>query len=907
MMDPATATGLAAAIITFVVFTKDLIHTTRELRVSPSGLTEENEQLKRLTKNIRSFSTNSANQNPKTPIQSTNISNEDQTLLSELQKDCISISDELIQVFNSLKPGSNKLFGTFSSAIKTFWQKSRIDELQQRLDRISNHISQVTAANICFQALNEVQSLSNKYSESEPKIYHQMLEVRGELRDILKCVNENKDQSKIRDKLFDLQRLVYLAKDGSPERVVLLALSFDGMDDRYQIVHEAYPGTAKWIFDENSKDERNTFVDWLQSDEPIYWISGKPGSGKSTLMRYLWDQDKTHELLKVWAGEVPLISAKFFFWAVGGPLQKSQQGLLRSLLYQILRQRPDLIQEQLDDMTQPFPPTTTAGFISAIHRISKSLTSASKICLFIDGLDEYDGDPMDIISLVSGLKKYSPYIKMCVSSRPWTEFEKALGNNTSCKLYMHEINEEDIKLYVQERLGKDADFISLSESNDRYNQIVQNITDSAQGVWLWVVLAVTRVVGGLTHGDKLKDLEDIVKSLPSDLNKFFGQIINSIDQKHQQSSARFFLATLTAALPPPLMLFWYLDDEDLGGILRMKAQELGDGELSSRLGTLRKRLNASCKGLLEAGKDQSAFYGPEVHFLHRTVTEFMRRPEWKGLLENRAGQNFDSELAVLLAVLGSWKSTPSTMKQMAEDLLLFFYASLNKLKEENVPWETELMLLREFVQETKRIGLDCESDKLLRVATITNLPRFCSKVLLGLSDPLLVDPVLADPLTLLSIALSTRTLRIGDGYLVFHSPPGLEIVRLLLDFGVHPYNKFKGQTIWESCINYVHTVRAEVLSSASRGLWFSLLEFLIKKGVNPTKDELLVLSRCVTPGEFEKLQDFAHNRSIDQAENTNSPQPSNQLGEAQDRSKIGLARETEEKKVSFWRKILRRK
>jgi putative ribosome biogenesis GTPase RsgA len=30
------------------------------------------------------------------------------------------------------------------------------------------------------------------------------------------------------------------------------------------------------------------FADWLENDGGIYWIAGKAGSGKSTLMKYLW-------------------------------------------------------------------------------------------------------------------------------------------------------------------------------------------------------------------------------------------------------------------------------------------------------------------------------------------------------------------------------------------------------------------------------------------------------------------------------------------------------------------------------------------------------------------------------------------------------------------------------------------
>ncbi|KAF4451006.1 hypothetical protein F53441_5953 [Fusarium austroafricanum] len=39
------------------------------------------------------------------------------------------------------------------------------------------------------------------------------------------------------------------------------------------------------------------FTDWLLSDTPIYWISGNPGSGKSTLMKYLSEHPRTSEYL----------------------------------------------------------------------------------------------------------------------------------------------------------------------------------------------------------------------------------------------------------------------------------------------------------------------------------------------------------------------------------------------------------------------------------------------------------------------------------------------------------------------------------------------------------------------------------------------------------------------------------
>lgn len=49
-----------------------------------------------------------------------------------------------------------------------------------------------------------------------------------------------------------------------------------------------------------------------------------------------------------------------------------------------------------------------------------------RICLFIDGLDEYEGDSdgtyVDIVALFSEIAT-SPNIKICLSSRPWLAFE----------------------------------------------------------------------------------------------------------------------------------------------------------------------------------------------------------------------------------------------------------------------------------------------------------------------------------------------------------------------------------------------------------------------------------------------------------------------------------------------------
>jgi hypothetical protein len=114
------------------------------------------------------------------------------------------------------------------------------------------------------------------------------------------------------------------------------------MDSRHESIPKEHSKTFSWIFDETALVK---FVQWLKNEDGFYWVSGKAGSGKSTLMKFVGAHQKTREYLEEWAGDKKLIIAKFYFWSASTHRsQKSQQGLLRAILCQILRQCPELIQ-----------------------------------------------------------------------------------------------------------------------------------------------------------------------------------------------------------------------------------------------------------------------------------------------------------------------------------------------------------------------------------------------------------------------------------------------------------------------------------------------------------------------------------------------------------------------------------
>lgn len=75
---------------------------------------------------------------------------------------------------------------------------------------------------------------------------------------------------------------------------------------------------------------------WLQQTQGAYVVQGKPGSGKSTFMKYIAWHRKTSFWLRNWAGPRHVQILFHSFWAVGSKLQNNMRGFLASLLYQIL-------------------------------------------------------------------------------------------------------------------------------------------------------------------------------------------------------------------------------------------------------------------------------------------------------------------------------------------------------------------------------------------------------------------------------------------------------------------------------------------------------------------------------------------------------------------------------------------
>ena len=259
----------------------------------------------------------------------------------------------------------------------------------------------------------------------------------------------------------------------------------------------------------------------------ILHISGNPGSGKTTLMKFLSQHERTRQELQAWAGTDTLICCVFYFWKPGSRMhmQRTLTGLYRSLLFQALSQCPELTEEvfpvqfrmmkaSIGDMMVEKIQSFDEGHIEEAFKFFMSRVSSCgyRLCLFIEGLDECKGNRLQHEDLANMLQAWVTRgaIKMCVSSRPYSEFLQPLNLPGNRMIQLHEVNKSDITAYCVNRLKDD---IYAQKRSDLCRRLVPIVVHQAQGVFLWAHLVIDVLLVGFRQSDPDSVLKDKTRSI----------------------------------------------------------------------------------------------------------------------------------------------------------------------------------------------------------------------------------------------------------------------------------------------------------------------------------------------------------------------------------------------------------
>lgn len=450
------------------------------------------------------------------------------------------------------------------------------------------------------------------------------------------------------------------------EQTILRSLHFSTIKVRFEEIKSAHARTFEWAY----IDTKIHLKPWLETEGGIFWVTGKAGSGKSTFMKFLCCRKETQTALEQWAGPKRTITLSYFFWNSGYPEQKTQEGLLRSLLFQVFRQAPELMSiicpGRWNDISERESVWTLRELSEVFQLLGKQKSLPVRLCFFVDGLDEFEpsfknGDHKNLLQILKDVST-SPDIKLCLSSRPWPFVLNELSRSNR-KLYMQDLTNNDMRIYVQEVLESDEYFRKLQRRTPECTKLISQITAKAQGVFLWVYLVVRSIFKGLEDQDTTAELQRRIDALPEGLEELFKQSIESIEPVYQAQSARILQTALVADPPLSIVAYHFLDVEIQNSEYAMDENidlHKGDVDFYERM---RRRLHARSKDLLEvrewSHEDKNSCHNVMVQFIHRTVKEFLGGSRDASAMLRERTPGFDPRTSICRSLLAEIKTYPT--------------------------------------------------------------------------------------------------------------------------------------------------------------------------------------------------------------------------------------------------------
>jgi len=455
-------------------------------------------------------------------------------------------------------------------------------------------------------------------------------------------------------------------------------LYFAKIDERLTSLTAAQGTTCRWFL------EKEEYISWRdpakRSDHGGFiWIKGNPGTGKSTLMKLLFEEAKLgakNDLLQ--------ITLSFFFLARGTDEEKSTVGLYRSLLHQLFEKAEDL-KESIEWMTidgargiqlNGWHETALKQTLkNSVERLgTRSLT------LFVDALDECeDSQARGMIYFFEELcdlaQTLQVQLQICLSSRHYPHIEISKGIEVVLEDEVG--HRQDIEQYIRSKLR-------LRKKTAQALALRSEILNKSFNIFLWVVLVVD-ILNSEYPDKNIQKMRQRLRDIPQKLADLFEMILARDDENLEELQICLkWVLFANRPLKPQELYFaiqFALDGEDeCTGSWDKESVDLDDMKVFAR---------SSSKGLAEVTRNKAS----EVQFIHESVREFLLGrygSQWSGSSANVPGHSHEllrdccsSQVEVVVSRISKTSEAKELRNSISREFPFLTYAVENVLRHAN--------------------------------------------------------------------------------------------------------------------------------------------------------------------------------------------------------------------------------
>ncbi|KGO52106.1 Tetratricopeptide-like helical [Penicillium expansum] len=285
------------------------------------------------------------------------------------------------------------------------------------------------------------------------------------------------------------------------------------------ITQNRIPGSGSWVEDR--------LRSWWQGSQPLLWIHGGPGVGKSHLASKIITEFSNESS----ATPAPVVAS--FFHRNNDVDLRSLNKALRTIAWQLATQQSSFAVHAEDFCMKEDPENNYVLWEKLFLNYFTDDPPVTTACLVIDGIDEAETEEQDVLfSLLESsflaeddISRTSPLRIVLLSrdsvrsmldehSLSWIP-EIEVGNNE---------NKEDLHEYVSQKLQKTKLFRGYPHLLE---ETIEEISQEAEGMWEWATLVIRAVLRCRTK----EQIRKVIRTMPRGISAMLREELQRLSKE----------------------------------------------------------------------------------------------------------------------------------------------------------------------------------------------------------------------------------------------------------------------------------------------------------------------------------------------------------------------------------------
>lgn len=285
------------------------------------------------------------------------------------------------------------------------------------------------------------------------------------------------------------------------------------------ITQNRIPGSGSWVEDR--------LRSWWQGSQPLLWLHGGPGVGKSHLASKIITELSNESF----ATPAPVVAS--FFYKNNDVDLRSLNKALRAIAWQLATQQSSFAVHVEEFCMKEDPGNNYVLWEKLFLNYFTDVPSATTACLVIDGIDEAETEEQEVLfSLLEkgflaedDITRTFP-LRIVLLSRDSVRSmldEHSLSWIPEIEVGNHE-NKDDLHEYVSQKLQKTKLFRGHP---DLLKETITEISQEAEGMWEWANLVIKSVLRCRTK----EQIRKVVRTMPRGISAMLREELQRLSKE----------------------------------------------------------------------------------------------------------------------------------------------------------------------------------------------------------------------------------------------------------------------------------------------------------------------------------------------------------------------------------------